>query len=188
MSKDNPDPPLTSPPRCPEDFKKAVERLARELSILRNEMAAFDGYQEAGAPRDRFLAVASGALPGDQLIRLVRIFEDSKKVASFWYLYRCDPRIKKKIDVRRIQEFSSKIKKVRNATFVHIDKTFLFDPQTIYRDVGIRKSEIAFAVATVWRVVSDLWIELGHHPLTDANQSDLKNRFKESLSRLVAKS
>ena len=100
-----------------------------------------------GAIKNRFLIVAFGALLGDRLSRLVRIFEDSKDTASFWYLHRCDPTIEKKIDVQRLRAFSSKIKDVRNATFTHIDKKFVSDPQKPYRETGLTKSEVGFAIA-----------------------------------------
>ena len=115
--------------------------------------------------------------------RLVRIFEDSKDTASFWYLHRCDPTIEKKIDVQRLRAFSSKIKDVRNATFTHIDKKFVSDPQKPYRETGLTKSEVGFAMHSVWRVVSDLWVEQFGRPLTNIQigQAGLKDLMREAL-------
>lgn len=96
---------LASPAQRPDRFKKALERLARESGNLRLEQAALDACGEMGAIKNRFLIVAFGALLGDRLSRLVRIFEDSKDTASFWYLHRCDPTIEKKIDVQRLRLF-----------------------------------------------------------------------------------
>ena len=178
---------LASPAQRPERFKKALERLARESGNLRLEQAALDACGELGAIKNRFLMVAFGALLGDRLSRLVRIFEDSKDTASFWYLHRCDPTIERKIDVQRLRAFSSKIKDVRNATFTHIDKKFVSDPQKPYREAGLTQNEIGFAIDSVWRVVSYLWVEQFGRLLThiQIDQVGLKDLMREALLQLV---
>ena len=162
-----------------------LERLARESGNLRLEQAALDACREMGAIKNRFLAVAFGALLGDRLSRLVRIFESSKDTASFWYLHRCDPTIEKKIDVQRLRAFSSKIKDVRNATFSHIDKKFVSDSQKPYREAGLTENEIGFAIESMWRVVSDLWAEQFGRPLSQVDQTGLEDLMKEALLQLV---
>ena len=83
--------------------------------------------------------------------------------------------------------FSSKIKDVRNATFTHIDKNFVSDPQKPYRETGLTQSEVGFAIDSVWRVVSDLWVEQFGRPLTNIQigQAGLKDLMREALLQLV---
>src|SRR5216683_1265888 len=109
-------------------FQRAVSRLLLETHNLRNDQAAVDALSEAAQKSSSpFIAVAAGALQGDRLIRLVRIFEDNSRAASFWYLYRCEPKnIGHGVDVARLKDFSKRIKRVRDKTFVHIDKDTSF--------------------------------------------------------------
>lgn len=162
-----------------------LERLAREFGNLRLEQAALDAYREVFPAENRFLAVALGALMGDRLSRLIRVFECSKDTASFWYLHRCDPRIAEKIDIERLRAFSSDIKDLRNATFTHIDKKYVSDPRKPYQDVTLKESEIVFAISAVWQVVSDLWVEQFGRPITQVDQAGLKGLLKEALSQLL---
>jgi len=92
---------------------------------------------------------------------------------------------KKKIDVQRLRVFSSKVKDLRNATFTHIDKKFVSDSQKPYREAGLVENEIAFAIDTVWRVVSDLWVEQFGRPLSRVDQAGLKDLMKEALLQLA---
>lgn len=176
---------MASGAKRPDCFKKLLERLAREASNLRLEQAALDARSELGVIKNRFLVVAFGALLGDRLSRLVRTFENSKDTASFWYLHRCDPTIEKKIDVQRLRVFSSKIRGVRNATFTHIDKKFVSDSQKAYREAGLTESEVGFAIDSIWRVVSDLWVEQFGRPLTQVDQAGLKDLMRDGLLQLV---
>jgi hypothetical protein len=70
-------------PQYQETFRKALDRLMREIDNLRAEQAAIVAYQEMQPPKNRFLTVAFVALQGDRLLRLIRIFEDSAESASF---------------------------------------------------------------------------------------------------------
>jgi hypothetical protein len=93
-------------PQCQERFRIALQRLTHEIDVLRNELAAIGAYREARPPSNLFLMLAFEALLDDRLIRLVRIFEDEKDAASFWYLYSCAPERMKNLDLERLREFS----------------------------------------------------------------------------------
>jgi hypothetical protein len=172
-----------------EGFKRAAFRLLLETHNLRNDQAALDALSEAEQKnlKSPFVAVAAGALQGDRLIRLVRIFEDSSRTASFWYLHRCEPKnIGQGVDVIWLKDFSKRIKRVRDKTFVHIDKDSSFDAREIYRDANIRPSEIRKAIEVVWSVLDRVNSELrGSTPSTNRSFDELKDRFKSDLAALL---
>jgi hypothetical protein len=169
-------------------FQCAVFRLLLETDNLRNDQAALDALSEAVQKNSSpFIAVAAGALQGDRLIRLVSIFEDSSNAASFWYLYRCEPKnIGRGIDVARLKGFSKRIKQVRDKTFVHIDKETSFYAREIYKNANIRPSEIRSVIEAFWSVLHRVHSELcGGTPSPNRSFDALKDRFKSDLIELL---
>jgi hypothetical protein len=183
--------------QCQERFRRVLQRLTREIDAIRNELAAIGACREARPSSNLFVALAFEALLGDRLIRLVRIFEDEKDAASFWYLYRCAPQRMKNLDLERLQKFSSKLKTVHYLTFAHLDNKGTFDPLAIWEVAGITDSDAAHAVETVRRALYDLSVEEFDRapiPSTDNETSEsyrpdfdsLKRRVKKSIAKLSA--
>lgn len=169
----------------PQRFKAALQRLTREIDSLRTEQAAIAAYNEARPASNRFLVIAFIGMLGDRLIRLMRIFENSADVASFWYLHRCAPQRMKSLDVERLRAFSDKLKTVRNLTFVHLDKKGIFDSAKIWQDAGITDNEIVYSIETVRRVLYDLWVEeFGRAPIPITDNEDPRS-YKPSLDGLI---
>jgi hypothetical protein len=180
-----------SEPQYRERFREALRRLMRDIDNLRTEQAAIEAYHEARPPRNRFLTVAIVAIQGDRLLRLVRIFEDSTKTASFWYLHRCEPKRLKNLDMDRLQDFSGRLKTVRDLTFVHIDKKGISDPAAIWRAAGFTETGIREVIETVRRALNDLWIEeFGKPPISISNNEDSHsyNPDIDGLKRLLIQS
>jgi hypothetical protein len=142
-----------------ERFDRTVERLLHEthnLMSVRAALEVLDAALRSGALQNNpFLNTALSSLLSDQLIRLVRIFEDDKEVATFWYLYNCEPgNVGAGVDINRLRSFSENITAIRNKSFVHIDKKFVFDPQQVYKDVGVTHGEIVWAIEAVWPLLN----------------------------------
>ena len=174
----------------PRTIQNSVTRLTHEIDALRNELAAIGAYREARPPSNLFLTLAFEALLGDRLIRLVRIFEDEKDAASFWYLYRCAPERMKNLDLERLREFSGRVRTVRNLIFVHSDKKSIFDPMAIWSVAGITDSDTAHAVETLRRALYDLSVEeFAKAPIsfTDNEASGSYRPDFDSLKRLMKK-
>jgi hypothetical protein len=144
-----------------ERFDRTVTRLVHEVHNLMSVRAALETLDDALRSRklqnNPFLATALSGLLSDQLIRLIRIFEDDKEVATFWYLYKCEPKnVGAGVDINRLRTFSEKITVIRNKSFVHIDKKFVFNPNQVYKDAGLTHGEIVWAIDTVWPVLNRL--------------------------------
>jgi hypothetical protein len=185
----------TGEPQYQERFRKALERLMREIDNVRTEQAAIAAYQDIQPPKNRFLYTAFLALLGDRLLRLIRIFEDNPQAASFWYLHRCARERMKIPDIGRLQDFSNRLKIVRDLSFVHIDKRGVFNPKGIWREAGIAEKDASYAVETVRRILVDLWKEeFGQLFIAASDNSDprpygidldeIKELLKRSLNEL----
>ncbi len=170
-------------------FQRTVDRLIVETLSLRNVLAAI----QAAAGEDSsntFLHVACAALESEMLIRPIRIFEDSPHASSFWSLYRADPAsVGQGIDVKKLRKFSTRLKKIRDKVFVHIDKNAVFDPDAIYRQVNIAGHEIVDAVEEVWKVLNRLYsMQHGRaFHLSQATLDDLRQGFRHDLSQILKK-
>lgn len=146
-------------------FWRTVSRLRAEVDWLRTEQTALERLIGVECIGRDFFRVAHTALLGDRLLRLVRVFEQSTQVASFWYLHRCQPqKVGEGLDVQRLKKFAARLKPIRDKTFVHIDKDGVFDPNAVYKEAGITGGEIRWAINSVWDVLERL---RGEQPSND---------------------
>ena len=165
-------PSMRKAPKYLERFQSTVDRLIREVQNLRRSFAAMCSTQGKYSS-NRFIHIAAKALQTDVLIRLIRIFEDGE-AASFWYLHRCEPRkIAEGIDIAKLQDFSRRLKLIRDKVFVHIDKDAVFDPSQAYRDAAIRTWEIEETIETLWMVLDRLYLEQNGMPFASLAESTL---------------
>ena len=79
------------------------------------------------------------------------------------------------------------VKRVRDKTFVHIDKDTSFDAREIYKDANIRPSEIRSAIEVVWSILDKVNSELrgGGTPSLNSSFDTLKGRFKSDFVALL---
>jgi hypothetical protein len=173
-----------------ERFERTVDRLIRETFNLMADNACLEALVEILSGSDNlFTLQTEQAFQGDRLIRLIRILEETPRVKSFWYLHRCEPsKVAQGVDIAKLRDLSQRIKKVRNSSFVHIDKHAVVDSQKIYRDVDIKISEISYAIETVWEVLNRLYRELHGSPFPNANitRTSLNTTMKDELLKLIS--
>jgi hypothetical protein len=130
-------------------FERTLKRLFAETYNLIFVQAALEALQNRRS--GVIVTTAFSALYSDRLLRLVRIFENSGDTATFWYLHRCEPNnVAQDIDIPHLAEFSDKVKHIRDKTFVHIDKDFVFDPDAAYRQVNLTGDEVIWAIESTW--------------------------------------
>jgi hypothetical protein len=179
---------------CRERFDRTVERLLRETHNLMSVRAALEALDSAirnpAVQNNAFLNTALSSLLSDQLIRLIRIFEEDKDVATFWYLYNCEPaNVGAGIDIERLRSFSTKITIIRNKSFVHIDKKFVFDPQRVYEDAGVKHGEIIWAIETIWPVLNRLHRARSAKPfpMGDSTLDAFREVFRNAVTQLLVK-
>ncbi|MCW1983608.1 hypothetical protein FHY25_003665 [Xanthomonas arboricola] len=90
----------------------------------------------------------------------IKVFEQSSKAASFWYLYRTDSGPIDKYahqvgyDIANLQVVADKLKAIRNGSHFHIDKTGVLDPKVIWSGAALTGKELGTAIDFVWGALS----------------------------------
>ena len=109
-----------------------------------------------------FTRVIRESLHNDHMSHAIKVFEQSSKSASFWYLYRTDPRPIDKYahkvgyDVGNLQIVADKLKIIRNGSHFHIDKTGVLDPKVVWSGAALTGKELAAAIDFVWGALSSI--------------------------------
>jgi hypothetical protein len=111
--------------------------------------------------------------------------------SSFWYLYNCEPgNVGAGVDINRLRSFSDKITIIRNKSFVHIDKKFVFNPEQAYKDAGVIHGEIVWAIETVWRLLNRLHDATTdkRFPMSDSTIDGFREVFRRAVGQLRVES
>ena len=175
-------------------FQHAVKRLTAEAQQMRFDWAAVLAMRSAKLhPSNLFLQTAAGALQSDVMIRLIRVLEDSRDTASFWYLNRCKPDcVGSGVDIQWLKDFSGRLKKIRDRVFVHIDKNDVFQPEQVYANANISiaeaNDEIKRAIESIWSALKQIHRnQEGSTAAPNADQSleSLAEDFKRDLRKLI---
>ena len=144
-------------------YKRAVERITRETSWLSIDQKALVALGPVVSHGMDFFQVARNWVYSARLLRMVMIFEQGEKVASFWYLYRCNPKgvtaalENAGLSIEDLRDFSNCLKTIRDKTFVHIDKAAVSDPQQVYNKAGITKSKLDKVIWALWDTMKGLY-------------------------------
>jgi hypothetical protein len=144
-------------------FQRTVTRVTIEAIWLHRYQTAIDKLQIAEAVGTDFFRVALSALLDARLVRLIRLLEQSSRTASFWYLYRAEPKIvnsaaeRSGVDLDKFRKLSEKLRAVRNRTFMHIDRHEVFDPQRVYRDAAIQLEDLASACIKLREIMNEIY-------------------------------
>jgi hypothetical protein len=177
-----------------ERFDRTVVRLLLETHNLMSVRAALEALDAPLRSRtlesNPFLNTALSSLLSDQLIRLIRIFEEDKEVATFWYLQNCEPgNVGAGVDINRLRSFSAKIKIIRNKSFFQIDKEFVFKPEQVYTDADVKHGEIVWAIETVWPVLNRLYTERTNKTfqMSDSGLDGFREIFRRDVAKLSLK-
>jgi len=147
-------------------FNRTVERIAAEAYWLHTYQNAIGGMKGVQAVGLDFFRVSLNALKDARLIRLIRVLEDDSHTASFWYLLQSNARLVKKaakkggLDLAELRQIATALIGVRNKTFVHIDKTGVFDPQAYYRAAGLNNDQIERVIRAFWNTMRYLRFEV----------------------------
>ena len=147
---------------------RAVQFLLYDLSQVYLARKVLGRVKGAGLdPHEKpldFLSLCFRALNTDMWIRVVRVLEQNpQKVASFWYIYDWEQKFieeqlrKRRVDVRDIARLSDRVKRVRDKSFVHIDKKHVLTRQALYSDASITLNEAEHILDALWFVLNELF-------------------------------
>jgi len=156
-------------------FKRTVERIAAEAYWLHTYQTAIGGMKGVTAVGLDFFRVSLNALKDARLIRLIRVLEDDSQTASFWYLLQSNERLVKKaaknggLDLVELRNIADALIKVRNKTFVHIDRDGVFDPQAYYRAAGLNNDQVERVIGAFWNSMRTLRLEVFGEDIEDGS-------------------
>lgn len=146
---------------------RAIERNLAELQWAILHRNTLEGIAAVKSAHHLFLHSAYNALFNDYIAHCIKVFEQSKDVASFWYVHRIN---QKDIDVfaetrgihlSKLETVSQKLKHIRNKTHFHIDSKGVLDPNAIWGQAALNGSELASAVDAAWQILTHLQDLLG---------------------------
>ena len=144
-------------------YRRTVERIAAEAFWIYTYQKALCGLTVDAIGLD-FFRVSMNALKDARIIRLIRVLEDDSQVASFWYLFRANEKLMKKVsketafDIELARSLADKFLSIRNKTFVHIDKDRVFDPSELYKEADISHKDIDDFINGLWRLTQKLHV------------------------------
>lgn len=141
-------------------YDSALERNLAELQKALLIRTTLLGIERHRVTTKVFTRVIRDALYNDYMSHAIKVFEQSSKAASFWYLYRADPgpidRYAKKVgyDLRKLQLVSDKLKAIRNGSHFHIDKIGVLEPKVVWSGAALTGKELGGAIDFVWGALS----------------------------------
>ena len=149
-------------------YLMAVERNLAELQRALLNRTAIQGIERLRGVTEPFLQISYLALFNDYIAHCIKVFETREQAASFWYVYRTnqapiDAFVRKNgIGLESMRAVSVKLKKVRDKTHFHIDKTGVLDSKAVWRVAGLTGEQLAMTVDFAWAILADLQKQLGH--------------------------
>lgn len=151
-----------SSPIKPKRYTKAIERNLAELQSAILNRTTILGIEQSRGVASLFLQVSQRALFNDYIAHCIKIFENNKQAASFWYIYRSDQKTIdsfakcRKIDISPIEEVSDKLKLIRNQAHFHIDSKGVLDTKAVWRDANLTGKQLSLAVDAAWEILTNL--------------------------------
>lgn len=149
-------------------YAHAIARNLAELQraiVNRSAMIAIEKEHATGLG---FLQLAYLAMFNDYIAHSIKVFEENKRVASLWYLYRTDQHLvdafaaEGKIDIASLSLVSAKLKHIRNRTHFHIDADAVLKTREVWKSADLKGQQLSNALDAAWRIVTHLQ---QHHSL-----------------------
>lgn len=109
-----------------------------------------------------FFSYAYLAMYDSMFFHAIKILDEHKDVASFWYLWRCNPKdierllSKHNLTINEIEVLSKKLIIVRDKTHFHIDKSEIFHTDDVWKRADITGNIFNKVMDNLWNVLRDL--------------------------------
>jgi len=162
-------------------YQRALKRNIDETGRAILERKAMIGLEVADTYHSMdFIGLSYDALFNDMIAHAIKVLENRKGDASFWYIYNCQKdRVdnfvqQKSIDFAKLQSLTEKLKHIRDKTHFHIDRDAVKAPEKVWDDAGVKGSELARGIDDLWVILNYLYkIEFKmNFPCPDYNGND----------------
>lgn len=141
-------------------YEAAVERNLSEIQRALLNLEILRAMEERGAISSNEAKGIYYALFNDYLSHCIKVLENRRGAASFWYIYRTnqgpldEAAENLEIDIAELAGMSEKLKLVRDKTHFHIDHDGVLDPKAVWRDANINGKTLADVAARTWGLLS----------------------------------
>lgn len=141
-------------------YDSALERNLAELQKALLTRITLLGIEKHRYTAKVFTRVIRDSLHNDYMSHAIKVFEQSSKSASFWYLYRTEPASIDKharqvgYEICNLQIVADKLKAIRNGSHFHIDKTGVLDPTLVWSGAALTGKDLGAAIDFVWGALS----------------------------------
>lgn len=146
-------------------YKRALLRNLNEVGWAILERRAMVGLEKARTHQAiNFIGIAYDAMLNDMIAHAIKLFEDSSRVASFWYVKRCKEKevaefvARNKLDISKLEKTRDSLKHIRERTHFHIDKDAVIDPNAIWDEAKVTGRQLAEAIDIAWKILDHLHI------------------------------
>lgn len=129
-----------------------------------------------------FFVIAQHALYNDMIAHAIRVLDEHRDVAAFWYIHKCHPRsvetgiVKAGLDIQAVRATSAKLRHIREKTHFHIDRATVHSSARVWQNAGVTGDEFSTMLKVIAEVLSDINVEILHGQpmhLTDYNGTDI---------------
>jgi hypothetical protein len=165
----------------PDRFYPALFRNLNELRTAILDRRALVGLESARSKHGLdFFRLAYNAIFNDMIAHAIKVLDKDSESATFWYIYRCDPKtvlsiIKDKShDLNFLEVVADKLKCIRDKTHFHIDKSGVLDPRSIWSKANLKGNDLGKALEDLFYILKHVYkSHLGKDfPLPEYNGSD----------------
>lgn len=144
-------------------YDSAINRLIAELTnaiLKRRVLLGFSNVRSFHG-LDCF-RIAKNAVSNDVVTHAIRIYDQHKDAASFWYVIKCNEKFsnaaikKNNLNLDDIRNLSEKIRAIRDKTHFHIDKNFVNNPSLVWKTAGIAESELDNCLSNTFNLLAEI--------------------------------
>lgn len=150
--------------KLPDRFYRALIRNLNEIRTAILERRALGGLESAGSKHGLdFFRLSYDALFNDMVAHAIKVLDKDSDSATFWYLYRCDPKTvdsfakDKSYDLNTLDLMAGKLKCVRDKTHFHIDKRRVLNPKAVWNEANIIGTEFGKALEEILDILKHLY-------------------------------
>ncbi len=145
-------------------YTKALVRNLNEAGRAILERRAMVGLEKADTYHAMdFFRIAYDALFNDMIAHAIKLFEDSPRVASYWYIKRCKEKeiaafVKENsVDLPTVEATRDSLKHIRDKTHFHIDRDAVKNPIKIWTAAKVTGRQLAEAIDCAWAILDHLY-------------------------------
>lgn len=147
-------------------LERSLKRNLDELARCILNLKAIKGLESADTYHAiDFVRISHWALFDDCFTHAMRVFDEHRGAASFWYLERCDPTeietalANAGLAITDLKLLSASLKIVRNKTHFHIDQRSVRNPAAVWQRADIKRSTLESLLQRTFQALNELHIK-----------------------------